>query len=197
MSVIALHFIFSYLSEKSETCLLMFKLNINMTEIKAIPTSYKGQIFKSKSEAILARFLDLQSCLWGYEPPHYSHKLYVPDFQVIYKLNSGRLMQLLIEYKPCAPSEMYLHKFKNYVHYLDSINHSIDTIPMILYGNFFQSIVKLRDVSYCTKNLFPDGFEDVKHSNKIINGIYFDDDEFKYLNVSLIDDAKKFRFDLK
>lgn len=35
---------------------------------EAIPTEYKGIMFKSKSEAIVARGFDLAGLLWKYEP---------------------------------------------------------------------------------------------------------------------------------
>jgi len=172
-----------------------------MQKIKATPTSYSGQNFKSKSEAIFARWLDLCEVTWEYEPLHYSFESYVPDFQVVYKTKGKKLLQLLIEYKPCDPSPMYLHKFNNYVCYLDKVNHSMATIPLIVYGNLFESPVKLMDIAYYSENLSKHiwGGEDC-FTNKgflKLNNIYREPPcSFEFLYLSKIPEARKYRFDL-
>ena len=174
-----------------------------MQKIKATPTSYKGQNFKSKSEAIFARLLDLRQFTWEYEPLHYAFESYVPDFHVVFESKPDhRLVQFIIEYKPCSPSPMYLHKFNNYVSYLDKINHNIPIQPLIVYGNFFQSPVKLMCIGYCSENLFKHFWEGENYYGKKeyfkLNNIYREQPhDFKFFDQSQISQARKYRFDLK
>lgn len=56
-----------------------------MTEIKAIPTRYKGYHFRSRLEARWAVFFDALGIKWEYEKEGYEtpHGYYLPDFYII------------------------------------------------------------------------------------------------------------------
>jgi hypothetical protein len=66
--------------------------------IAPMPTDYRGIRFRSKSEAIIARAMDLIEVDWEYEPEGYfgnEDDDYVPDF--LLRLGDE---EFLIEYKP-------------------------------------------------------------------------------------------------
>lgn len=69
----------------------------------AIPTSYKGYEFRSKSEAIVARGFDLLHLPWTYEPDTWQVDGWRPDFEVV--VDS---LLLVMEYKPDWPTDTYL-----------------------------------------------------------------------------------------
>ena len=106
-----------------------------MSNLKAIPTEYKGIRFRSKSEAIFARAMDLAGIeAWEYEPATFDG--YTPDFLVSAKvpamiLDDGHdlILSWLIEYKPSTPSSAYIEKFKS-VRFPESIDHAF-----IFYGS--------------------------------------------------------------
>ena len=75
--------------------------------IAAVPTEYNGIRFRSKSEAVLARMLDLSNHGgFVYEPPGHIHAW---DFEVVTPNCPwcGR-RGLLIEYKPTEPTLAYV-----------------------------------------------------------------------------------------
>lgn len=93
-----------------------------MTEasiLKAIPTEYKGVVFRSKCEALFARNLDLSGgWLWEYEPFEFRSKDgWQPDFRLA-ALVPTRVMggwsipqgiaDALLEYKPSDVTDTYL-----------------------------------------------------------------------------------------
>lgn len=49
-------------------------------DIKAIETTYRGYLFRSRLEAKWAAFFDLCGWPWGYEPPEYNG--WIPDFAI-------------------------------------------------------------------------------------------------------------------
>lgn len=77
---------------------------------EARPTEYNGVTFRSKSEAIFARGLDIHGYdWWEYEPNNY--KLddgYVPDF-IVCSEESGII---LIEYKPRQVTNAYFNSLE-------------------------------------------------------------------------------------
>lgn len=77
-----------------------------------IPTQYRGVVFKSKSEAIFARALDLAGCLWEYEPEHSKAGDYLFDFFVAFQYGE-HVSTALIEYKPDVPNKTYLARLAN------------------------------------------------------------------------------------
>ena len=91
--------------------------------MKAIPTEYKGIVFRSKSEAIYARSLDLfDNTLWRYEPEELKVGDYVPDFSVIYDLPEGYGHEV-IEYKPAYPTKTYLDRLSSHFSQLNETMH--------------------------------------------------------------------------
>ena len=80
------------------------------TQLKARPTEYKGVRFRSKSEAVFARCLDLSPRCggWTYEPEGYRHPW---DFCIQMPCSCCHCnRQAVIEYKPSAPTETYIRE---------------------------------------------------------------------------------------
>jgi hypothetical protein len=97
--------------------------------LKAIPTDYDGTRFRSKSEAILARAMDLAEISWMYEPEEYDG--YLPDFAVDVEIFNMFKLSYLIEYKPSLPSDAYIEKLNKI-----KINDPYDGF-FIVYGNMY------------------------------------------------------------
>ena len=78
---------------------------------EAIPTEYSGVKFRSKSEAIFARNLELRGWpKWQYEPKSLDWELdgWLPDFWVVGgNQRIHRNFSFLIEYKPCLVTDAY------------------------------------------------------------------------------------------
>lgn len=72
----------------------------------ARPTSYLGIDYRSKSEALLAAALNKCSPLVEYEPEGFRVGLWVPDFRFV-ESHHGRLLDVIIEYKPRQVSSCY------------------------------------------------------------------------------------------
>lgn len=70
-------------------------------------TSYKGVVFRSKTEAIYARVFDLIGWTWEYEPeiPGWPHR---PDFLMAGKYKGGEVCLFVVEIKPAKPTKSYL-----------------------------------------------------------------------------------------
>lgn len=75
----------------------------------ATPTEYKGVVFKSKTEAVMARAFNLQGYLWNYEPEWTkSDDGWVADFMLIYQRQEGAIqIPVVVELKPTAPTSSY------------------------------------------------------------------------------------------
>ena len=80
-----------------------------MKTLEATPTEYKGIRFRSKSEAIFARALDLTpDLLWEYEPVE-TESGWKPDFRVDdYFGPDHTVLSSLVEYKPSRPTDTYM-----------------------------------------------------------------------------------------
>lgn len=88
--------------------------------IQATPTDYQGVRFRSKSEAIFARAMDLAGIWWEYEPDtfrlgsFFDRYRWVPDFLVCARFTEScgkpGLENYIIEYKPSVPSDTYFSK---------------------------------------------------------------------------------------
>jgi len=110
-------------------------------------TEYKGVVFKSKSEAIVARSMDLVGLLWEYEP--YQTKCndgYICDFWVIVPasvVNDGRpsnwFQNVFIEYKPSIPTNTYLNEIYDR---FKTLGLKRNPTIWILYGNPFDDTVQ-------------------------------------------------------
>lgn len=146
----------------------------------AIETEYKGVIFRSKSEALLARSFDLNGFLWEYEPCMYGNEknMWLPDFRLMIKIRNY-LYEFIVEYKPSIPTETYAKRLlRNYREYF--INHDW-TAPelMLICGSFFDES-KQRIVMVSAP-----GEDDFGYSMH------------KHLIISNWDEARKYRFDLQ
>jgi len=77
--------------------------------MRPIPTEYRGTVFRSKSEAVFARALDLAKIgQWEYEPEHEkTHSPHPWDFS-IFDDRCKRCHWILIEYKPSQPTMTYV-----------------------------------------------------------------------------------------
>ncbi len=90
-----------------------------MTDLTPRPTEYKGIVFRSKSEAMFARWLDLSRGEhegFIYEPRCCMIGNWKPDFLRwgVHVYESGRLPCLtyeVIEYKPSRPTDTYIFEF--------------------------------------------------------------------------------------
>lgn len=73
------------------------------------PTDFKGITFRSKTEAIFAKSLDLSAVAWEYEPERFKHASgWVPDFWICANGRSGNIVSMVLELKPCRPTQTYL-----------------------------------------------------------------------------------------
>lgn len=97
-----------------------------MRAIEAIPTDYAGVLFRSKTEAVIARAFDMAkertngriTVCWEYEPAWARTKDgWVPDFFVMtnfYAPKPGRLvLKFLVEFKPAPPTDSYFQVLAN------------------------------------------------------------------------------------
>jgi len=97
--------------------------------MKPTPTDYSGTRFRSKSEAIIARAMDLAEIEWIYEPDKFDG--YTPDFAVDLSVPGWSSLSLsyLIEYKPSRPTDAYM----------ENIGKKVITDPydgfFVLYGS--------------------------------------------------------------
>jgi hypothetical protein len=88
------------------------------------PTEYKGVVYRSKSEAMFARFLELQVSgrrLGGfcYEPNEMEIDGWIPDFlgwSLSKRSNRPCITYSLFEYKPKTPTATYLESLAKKIH---------------------------------------------------------------------------------
>lgn len=73
--------------------------------MKAIPTTYRGTLFRSRLEAQWAEFLDVLGIAWQYEPEGYTNGpvRYLPDFWLPTVLHRGARPGVFFEVKPSSP----------------------------------------------------------------------------------------------
>lgn len=137
------------------------------------PTEYRGIVFRSKTEAITARALDLSLYQWEYEPKQFeSSDGWVPDFWCYRKSMDG-FVEFVMEVKPCRPTETYKSELANRFRGLPKTHVNM----MILYGSPF-------DVS------IPRGFE-------ILRDWGWENHPGENRMSIKWDEAKRYRFDLK
>ncbi len=92
-----------------------------MAKFEASPTEYRGVVYRSKSEAMFARYLELEGEREGdpfgiiYEPEYFTTgDGWTPDFlrwRVIHLDNKPGVLNTLYEYKPSRPTATYINKF--------------------------------------------------------------------------------------
>lgn len=89
-------------------------------DLKPRPTEYKGIVYRSKSEAMFAAWLETyieNGHLDGmtYEPECFRVGDWIPDFatwKVFFDDESPRISFRIIEYKPSCPTECYIGEFE-------------------------------------------------------------------------------------
>lgn len=156
-----------------------------MKQYEARPTEYNGIVFRSKSEAIIARGFDISGAIWQYEPSVTTRDGeniftdgYNPDFFVVKKDDSEKncIWQFFVEYKPKKPNSIYIKQLYTRFKKLENINTSAFCI--MLCGSPFD---------------IDNGF----HSYEIFRGCelseFGKEAEFMYNHI---EEAKKYRFDL-
>jgi hypothetical protein len=131
------------------------------TDLKAIPTEYKGVRFRSKSEAIFARCLDLAGVEdWQYEPnisglawPYWKLPQHPWDFCVTTKKGFSNSHLIFVEYKPAFPSSAYMEnlseKVKAHVEKFRLEIEICDYLELHHYGHashFFSSYQQIRSI---------------------------------------------------
>lgn len=163
------------------------------TILKPVPTEYKGIIFKSKSEAMYARYLDLLdmnysllTVAWIYEPKWAEVNGWTPDFYVIiilYPRDKNRIKSIhefYIEYKPNEPTETYLKKCSKNFNSLGIDKPGIEINYVIHCVDFWEK--KLTGYDYYEKNN--------NYEISIGKGLVGEDFE-------IFEEAFNYRFDLK
>ena len=161
-------------------------------EHKAIPTNYKGVTYRSKSEAIFAKALDLffssRSDLQGsycYEPIDWwiAPMDYTPDFDLVVKMEKdNHRSTTLIEYKPSEPSSSYLHRLEKIAykaHELAVERMIPDFAVWLAYGNAYDDYLTILEYDIHVRAFFQ----------------YRDDFSDKLLHC--MRQAKSYRFDIK
>lgn len=84
-----------------------------MNSMKPRPTEYLGIRFKSKTEAIFARCLDLKPRIWTYEPDWMRiDDRYVPDFVCPWIYNDHFQGLMVVELKPRGTTETYREEWR-------------------------------------------------------------------------------------
>lgn len=181
--------------------------------IKAKPTQYKGVTFRSKSEAIFARCLDLVESKWWYEPPSVCghrwdfavappHKREELGFDCTNNNDwlrySGwvpRAKPCLIEYKPSQPTREYLD---NLVAAMRSHpNRPIESL--VIWGSPFK---KICDQSYHCWPVFSTfsekfGWGDYDPDyDQDMGSAYYEPRNILGIDELVVETALEYRFDL-
>lgn len=79
--------------------------------LKPRPTEYLGILFRSKSEAMFARWIDSMGVQWDYEPEALRVGEWRPDFVMQPNASQGEIQIFVVEYKPRLPTKAYLGDF--------------------------------------------------------------------------------------
>lgn len=145
------------------------------TQIQPIPTEYGGVLFRSKSEAIFARNLDLLHGIWEYEPERLRVNDWCPDFLLHARFAKHMLGFFIIEYKPTLPTDAYFAHARKRFADLDSATGKMLWSGIIACGSAFNRI---------------------RHSFAIDNDRWVDKEDTLNL-FRFIETASRFRFDLK
>ena len=133
----------------------------------ATPTDYKGVRFRSKSEAMFARYLDWIAqaipLSWVYEPEYLRVDEWVPDFLVCEVHKHERhiyTVAKVIEYKPSRPSDAYIERLhERYKELARSpqaiqIPESTVTKTLLLWGSPYSDesdIIEFEDDDFTTR----------------------------------------------
>lgn len=177
---------------------------LKMADLRATPTEYKGVLYRSKCEAMFARYLDVwypgnRKSYFSYEPLT-GIDGFNPDFvfawvafskyEVCPLLNKKKTTEQLapilllnyIEYKPTRPTDTYIQGFVNNVSQwhdsIDDENLFQRTDFFIYYGN-------------------PYSWKDIKNGILYITIDYQVMEWGEWLTDDIVSDLMSYRFDLK
>lgn len=119
-----------------------------MSNLTPRPTEYKGTVFRSKSEAVIARALDVTSFVWEYEPERFRHHDWTPDFWAVshrqaihYPTQKRAVISLIIEYKPSEPTETYMTELSGRMMAIRTGVVGSEDIPLLVCGNPFNETI--------------------------------------------------------
>lgn len=118
-----------------------------MASLEAVPTEYKGVVYRSKSEAMFARWIELHYGEEGepfgfvYEPKHLeTSDGWVPDFLVWQVQNTTcwvpQLSVMVFEYKPSKPTDTYVSRFNSRCRELQSRTNT-RMLFCLMFGSVF------------------------------------------------------------
>lgn len=145
---------------------------------KAIPTEYRGIRFRSKSEAIFARALDLAhsgKLIWEYEPNEYEVDGWKPDFYVKRQYEGSNYWDCIIELKPSEVTDTHMDNLGN--RFCELMDENVGLLCYLICGNHRNSN---RHVWW-----FNGGWDNET------------DDYFWSVVFSKFEEAAEYRFDLK
>ncbi len=172
-------------------------------QYNAKKTTYSNIVFKSKSEAIIARCFDLAeedfvntTIFWEYEPERFKIDDYAPDFIVKvglkYKLNrKGRGVKdyilsfiHVIEYKPKMPTDSYLQYWAENCAKINAkdVFGLIDVFMLVIGSPYDDKGIQSFNLEYKDKQV------------NLLQGCNWIESIF---SKTRIETAKRYRFDLK
>lgn len=154
-------------------------------QYEAIPTQYAGVVFRSKSEALFARTLDLLGYAWFYEPDWLRcADGYVPDFLYCPARGDREYAvfskMTVAEYKPQRPTDAYFAQFRK--HELELTSRFPGWIGMFecVYGSFYSKNAFLQGEFFdCNGTL-------IQHGGRA----------WPWCAPSTIREARRYRFDI-
>lgn len=147
-------------------------------------TEYKGVVFRSKSEACLAKWFEDRGFLWSYEPKEFTVGNYTPDFVVCFKASNNTLPRFVVEYKPSEPTMTYMEGRASDLYQLTQLTA---TPFAVLCGSFFENEDAVPTKTY----VFEIGTSNIAY---VRNGWFSDEGRSDEAARKLI---SKHRFDLR
>lgn len=162
-----------------------------MNPIQAVNTEYKGVIFKSKSEAIIARAMDLLDLCWTYEPEVLRCKDgYVPDFIV-----KGTMVNAVVEYKPAPVTQTYRDSlFERFERF-----HEFGLSTILIIGSPFDALRITMETIFPRARYRSD--QVLIDSDKVLKECYEEKSWMPFGSMiefrAAVFEAKKFRFELE
>ena len=153
-------------------------------KFKPRKTEYRGVVFRSKSEACLAKYFTDHRIDWTYEPDGYMTEFYQPDFWVTFKDTNGRNPEFIVEYKPSEATLTYMEERADELIQFTKLNNIRFAV---LSGSFFES----EDVVPTKTYVFKRGTSNIEY---VQNGWFSDNGRAEYYLRRAI---SKNRFDLR
>lgn len=172
--------------------------------LEAVPTEYKGVVYRSKCEAMFARWIELEMIgvrnydHFEYEPKYLEVEGWVPDFCVLQFLKKHlsfsddypdffpRVDFQLIEYKPSKPTKSYLKQF----------GHRCETLMESLVLQHGSSMRYRLDFSLYYGSLWTEKSDVITVVQMTEDKWFFNEEEFDWLALHA-DAIRKTRFDLE